>query len=149
MKSQQGGLTTIFGVAILAACTLIGQALGDGLGAALGVKANVGGVGIAMLALIALRVWLQARGHWTVGIHQGVFLWGSLYIPSVVAMVAQQDVVSAISGGPMVLLGGVGVVGLCFAMVAAIGRIAGPGETMDEIEAREALAAAIAQADPA
>ena len=39
---------TISGVALLAICTLLGGYLGDLLGAMLGVKANVGGVGIAM-----------------------------------------------------------------------------------------------------
>ena len=40
---------TIYGVALLAACTVLGVFLGEALGAALHVKANVGGVGIAML----------------------------------------------------------------------------------------------------
>ena len=64
-------------------------------------------------------------------------LWGSLYIPIVVAMAAQQDVVAAARGGPMVLVGGVGVVVLCFAMVAGLIRLLGRDEAMDEIEARE------------
>ena len=130
---------TISGVALLALCTLLGQALGELLGAQLGVKANVGGVGMAMILLIAARVWLTDRKLWTAGVNQGVMLWASLYIPILIAMAAQQDVVAAVSGGPMVLIGGIGVVGLCFAMVALIGRVAGRGETMDEIEAREQL----------
>lgn len=44
----------IYGVALLAFCYLTGVFLGDILGAALGVKANVGGVGFAMLFLIIL-----------------------------------------------------------------------------------------------
>lgn len=128
---------TISGVALLALCTLIGQALGELLGSVLGVKANVGGVGIAMILLIGSRVVLTDRGLWTQGVSQGVMLWASLYIPIVIAMAAQQDVAAAVSGGPMVLVGGIGVVCLCFIMVALIGRVAGRGETMDEIEARE------------
>jgi hypothetical protein len=38
---------------LLAICHLVGLYLGDLLGAAIGVKANVGGVGIAMLLLIS------------------------------------------------------------------------------------------------
>lgn len=128
---------TISGVALLALCTLLGQALGELLGLVLGVKANVGGVGIAMLLLIAARIWLNDRKLWTQGVNQGVMLWASLYIPIVIAMAAQQAVAAAVSGGPMVLIGGIAVVCLCFAMVALIGRLAGRGETMDEIEARE------------
>ena len=37
----------IYGTALLAACHLIGLFLGDLLGALIGVKSNVGGVGIA------------------------------------------------------------------------------------------------------
>lgn len=140
---------TISGVALLALCTLLGQSLGDLLGYGLGVKANVGGVGIAMLLLIASRVWLKNRGLWTAGVNQGVMLWASLYIPIIIAMAAQQDVAAAISGGPMVMFAGIGVVCMCFAMVALIGRIAGRGDTMDEIEARERLESATKQADAA
>ncbi len=43
----------IYGTALLAFCHLAGLFLGDLLGAAIGVKTNVGGVGIAMLLLIA------------------------------------------------------------------------------------------------
>ncbi|MDO6414448.1 malonate transporter subunit MadL [Sphingomonas sp. BIUV-7] len=134
---------TISGVALLALCSLLGQILGEMLGYVLGVKANVGGVGIAMLLLIIARLWLARRGLLSDGVNRGVFLWGSLYIPIVVAMAAQQDVVAAIQGGPLVLAGGAGVVVLCFAMVAVLGRLAGRGETIDEIEARERAAAGI------
>ena len=43
-------------VALLALCMLIGVFAGDALGALLHVKANVGGVGIAMMLLIAARL---------------------------------------------------------------------------------------------
>ena len=138
---------TISGVALLALCTLLGQIVGELLGSLLGVQANVGGVGFAMLLLIGMRLWLQQRGFLSEGVNRGVSLWGSLYIPIVVAMAAQQDVVAAVTGGPMVVLGAILVVGLCFASVALIGRLVGAGETMDEIEAREEadLAARIAE----
>ena len=139
---------TISGVALLALCTLLGQMLGELLGYALGVKANVGGVGIAMLLLIVVRLWLGQRGLFSDGVNRGVSLWGSLYIPIVVAMAAQQDVVAAAVGGPMVLAGGAGVVALCFAMVALLGRWAGNDETMDEIEAREAAAVVAGRTTP-
>ncbi|HVJ53892.1 MAG TPA: malonate transporter subunit MadL [Aliidongia sp.] len=139
---------TISGVALLAICTLLGSYLGDLLGIVLGVKANVGGVGVAMMLLIAARLWLVKQGRLSQGLKLGVEFWGALYIPIVVAMAAQQDVVSALSGGPVVLLAGFGAVILCFAVVALIGRLSGPVETMDEIEARERETAA-AQSDPA
>ena len=122
---------TISGVALRAICTLLGVLLGDLLGVALGVKANVGGVGIAMIFLIAARLWLMRRGLLSHGLK------GSFYIPIVVAMAAQQNVVAAVKGGPIVIIAGIGAVAVCFAMVALIGRLSGPVETIDEIEARE------------
>ena len=133
----------IAGVALLAICTLIGQLLGEGLGVLLGVKANVGGVGIAMILLITARMWLKSRGRYVEGVSRWIGFWGALYIPIVVAMAAQQDVVAAVEGGPIVLIAGVGALLLCFSAVAIISRLSGTPETMDEIEARETREAEI------
>ena len=129
---------TISGVALLAICTLLGGYLGDLLGAFLGVKANVGGVGIAMLLLIAARLWLVRHDRFSRELRLGVEFWGAIYIPIVVAMAAQQNVVAAVEGGPIVLLAGVGALLICFAAVALLSRLGGPVDTMDEIEAQEA-----------
>src|SRR5215213_4427980 len=99
---------TVFGVALLAICTLVGVFIGDLLGVALGVKANVGGVGLAMMMLIAARVWLVRRDGLSHGVKLGVEFWATMYIPIVVAMAAQQNVVAAARGGPIVLIAGLG-----------------------------------------
>jgi len=111
--------------------------LGDWLGIALGVKANVGGVGIAMIMLIGARLWLVRHGSLSPGVKLGVGFWGALYIPIVIAMAAQQNVVSALKSGPVVLVAAIGTLIVCFAAVALISRMGSPVETMDEIEARE------------
>lgn len=128
---------TISGVALLALCTLVGDYLGDLLGVALGVKANVGGVGIAMILLIAVRLLMIRRGPLNSGLKLGIEFWGALYIPIVVAMAAQQNVVAAVRSGPMVVIAAVGSLVLCFFAVAALSRLGGPVETMDQIEARD------------
>jgi malonate transporter MadL subunit len=125
---------TIFGVALLAICTLIGVFVGDVLGILLGVKANVGGVGLAMMLLMAARVWLLRRGILSHGIKLGVEFWATMYIPIVVAMAAQQNVVAAVRGGPMVIITAVLVVGLCFATVGLIGRIGRDRQHEIEVE---------------
>ena len=127
----------IAGVALLAICTLIGQLLGEGLGVLLGVKANVGGVGIAMILLIAARVWLMRHGRLSKNVKFGVEFWGGMYIPIVVAMAAQQNVVAAVSGGPIVIIAAVGSVLLCFAATALLGRIGGR-PPRDDAEGEEA-----------
>lgn len=120
----------IYGVALLALCTVAGAVLGDLLGLAIGVKANVGGVGIAMVLLVTIRWWLAKTGRLSSGFRFGIEFWSLMYIPIVVAMAAQQNVVAAVEGGPVVLVAGVLAVGLSFACVPLLAgrkRPEGPG----------------------
>jgi hypothetical protein len=71
----------IYGTALLAVCHLLGIFLGDVLGQALGVKTNVGGVGIAMLLLIVARLYMQKRDILPKLTELGVEYWGAMYIP--------------------------------------------------------------------
>jgi malonate transporter MadL subunit len=112
----------IFGTALLAVCHLLGIFLGDLLGQALGVKTNVGGVGIAMLLLIFARLYMQKRNMLPKLTELGVEYWGAMYIPVVVAMAAQQDMVSALRGGPVALLSAIAAAGVCACVIAAINR---------------------------
>ena len=112
----------IIGTALLAVCHLLGIFLGDLLGQALGVKTNVGGVGIAMLLLIFARLYMQKRNMLPKLTELGVEYWGAMYIPVVVAMAAQQDMVSALRGGPVALLSAIAAAGVCACVIAAINR---------------------------
>jgi malonate transporter MadL subunit len=113
----------MYGVALLAFCTLAGQFVGDLLGVALGVKANVGGVGFAMLLLLFLTDYLKKKGQFVAASAQGIGFWTAMYIPVVVAMASQQNVAAAVKGGPAALLAGVLSVLLCFMLIPAIDRI--------------------------
>ncbi|WP_432212586.1 malonate transporter subunit MadL [Pseudomonas aeruginosa] len=97
----------IYGVALLSLCTLAGLFIGEILGVLLGVPANVGGVGIAMLLLIFVGSYLGKRGLLSAKTEQGVEFWSAVYIPIVVAMAAQQNVLGALSGGPAAILAGI------------------------------------------
>src|SRR4029453_8532371 len=112
----------IYGTALLAVCHLLGIFLGDVVGHALGVKTNVGGVGIAMLLLIAARLYMQRRDILPKLTELGVEYWGALYIPVVVAMAAQQDMVAALRGGPVAVLSAVVAVAVCAVVISAINR---------------------------
>jgi malonate transporter MadL subunit len=116
---------TIFGVALLAVCTLLGALFGDLLGMALHVKSNVGGVGIAMILLILARAWLQRRGALSHPLKLGVEFWAALYIPIVVAMASIQNVAGAIKGGPVVVTAAFGSVLLCWMAMTVINRLGG------------------------
>ena len=57
-----------------------------------------------------------------------------MYIPIVVAMAAQQNVVAAVRGGPIVVIAALGSVALCFAAVALIGRLGRDRKHETEVE---------------
>lgn len=112
----------IYGTALLAVCHLLGIFIGDLLGQALGVKTNVGGVGIAMLLLIFARLYMQKSDRLPKLTELGVEYWGAMYIPVVIAMAAQQDMVAALRGGPVALLSAIAAVGACAVVIAIINR---------------------------
>jgi malonate transporter MadL subunit len=115
-------LMPLYGTALLAVCHLLGILLGELLGNAIGVHANVGGVGIAMLLLIAARLYGHHRGLLEAKTEEGVNYWAALYIPVVIAMAMQQNVVKALSGGSMALSAAALTVAGGIACVALINR---------------------------
>ena len=62
----------IYGVALLAACMLAGNVIGELIGLAIGVDSNVGGVGIAMLLLVFVVYRLQKTGRLDTPSRRGV-----------------------------------------------------------------------------
>jgi malonate transporter MadL subunit len=123
----------IYGVALLSGCMIAGAFLGDLLGELIGVQANVGGVGIAMLLLVLVSDHLQRAGRLKPVSRQGILFWSSIYIPVVVAMAASQNVLAAVEGGPAALLAGILAVAVGFALVPTISRI-GRSEKLDPAE---------------
>lgn len=113
----------IFGTALLAACYLAGLLIGDAFGALIGVKANVGGVGIAMMLLITAQTVLRDRGLLNAVSEKGITFWAMMYIPVVVAMAATQNVLVAAKAGPVALIAAAGSVILCACVISFINRI--------------------------
>lgn len=113
----------VYGVALLSACLLLGMLAGEALGLALGVRANVGGVGIAMLLLVFAGNSRRFRSLTEGASAAGVRFWSAMYIPIVVAMAARQDVAAAVDGGLQALLAGAAAVALSFALVPVLSRI--------------------------
>ncbi len=125
----------VYGVALLAFCMLVGMFTGDQLGVLLGVKANVGGVGIAMLLLIVLSNLSDKRFHLKPVSEDGIKFWSAMYIPIVVAMAAKQNVLAAVSGGWMALIAGVLAVLVSFALIPVFTRLSGgPSEPLPPLE---------------
>ena len=113
----------IYGVAFLSFCMLAGMWVGDVLGVLLGVDANVGGVGVAMILLVLLSN--LSRQELTIGpiTEKGIGFWSAMYIPIVVAMAARQNVVGALSGGAMAIVAGIAAVAVSFALIPVLARL--------------------------
>lgn len=118
----------IYGVALLSVCLLTGLYLGSLLGSAIGVQANVGGVGIAMLMLIILSNISSKKFNLAPMSESGIAFWSAMYIPIVVAMASKQNVVAAVSSGWLAVVAGLAAVFLSFAMVPVLSRLGGKGK---------------------
>ena len=113
----------IYGVAILAFCYVIGQLVGEFLGKIIGVDANVGGVGFAMLLLIVLSDWLNKKGYLDRNTENGIMFWNQMYIPIVVAMSATQNVRVAVSSGFIAVLAGLVPIVICAITIPFLARL--------------------------
>ena len=118
----------IYGVALLSFCMLVGVFVGDILGEVMGVQANVGGVGIAMLLLLVLSNLGSSKRALSPITEKGIGFWSAMYIPIVVAMAARQNVFSALSGGWMAIIAGVAAVTASFAMIPLLAHLGRGGQ---------------------
>jgi len=69
----------VYGVALLAFCTLFGIYLGDVLGIFIGVEANVGGVGIAMLLLLLLSNLSHTKFNLSTDTQARILFWSAMF----------------------------------------------------------------------
>lgn len=122
----------IYGVSLLAGCYLVGNFIGDVLGSLVGVKANIGGVGFAMLLLILISTWAINKGYMKAPEEQGIKFWSAMYIPIVVAMSSIQNVAAALSGGLVAILGGLVAVAVGFLCIPLFAKKSAPMEREDE-----------------
>ncbi|MFK7863181.1 MAG: malonate transporter subunit MadL [Pseudohongiellaceae bacterium] len=121
----------VYGVALLSLCLIIGMLVGESLGVALGVEANVGGVGIAMLLLVFASNSARFKSLTEGAAGSGIQFWSAMYIPIVVAMAARQNVAAAADGGLLALVAGVAAVVVSFALVPVLSKIGSGSNTSD------------------
>lgn len=126
----------IFGVALLAACFLIGSFAGNLLGLVTGVNSDVGGVGFAMLLLLVLTNSKTVNRLMPKGYEKGIDFWKEMFIPVIIAMSASQNVVSALSGGWLALATGLGVVVAAFAMMVLLNKLSSKKDDNKETEVK-------------
>lgn len=119
----------VYGVALLSGCLILGMLLGESIGVALNVDANVGGVGIAMIFLVLASNSEKFKSLTDGAAGSGIKFWSAMYIPIVVAMAARQDVAGATEGGLLALVAGVAAVTVSFALVPVLSRIGNNSST--------------------
>lgn len=130
----------IYGVALLASCLVLGLYVGELLGQLLGVQANVGGVGIAMLLLVLASGSQRLQSLVSGPSGDGIKFWSAMYIPIVVAMAASQNVVAALNGGILAVLVGVLAVLVSFALVPVLSRFGPRSEPLPPLDQADASA---------
>ena len=84
----------IYGLALMGGCMIVGTGLSYLIGHLVGINANVGGVGIAMLLLVVIARHLMDRNQLSKLAQNSIQFWSMMYIPIVVAMCARQNVVT-------------------------------------------------------
>ena len=119
----------VYGVALLSGCLILGMLIGESIGVALNVDANVGGVGIAMIFLVLASNSEKFKSLADGAAGTGIKFWSAMNIPIVVAMAARQDVAGATEGGILALVAGVAAVTVSFALVPVLSRIGNNSST--------------------
>ena len=113
----------IYGLGLLAFSYLAGQLFGDFLGEIIGVQANVGGVGFAMLLLVVLHTYFQKKQWVKANFDDGIGFWSNMYIPVIVAMSASQNALLAFNKGILPIIAGTLIVVIGFLLVPIISKI--------------------------
>lgn len=113
----------IYGLMLMGLCMFAGLMVDDLLGALLGISANIGGIGFAMLFLVVSSQKLIEKGLLSKPAEQGVGFWSAMYIPIVVAMSANQNVIAALKGGPVAVIAGLGAVFIGFLLIKPLSKI--------------------------
>ena len=124
----------IYGVLLLSLCYFAGLFVGEVMGRLVGLNANVGGVGFAMLFLLLLCSYSETvkaalkNGRFS----DGLTFWQNMYIPVVVAMSASQDVVKAVRSGWLAILCGITLTVLSLCLIPFVSRISSSKEKQGE-----------------
>ena len=127
----------IYGVALLAACALIGSFIGNLLGVWTGLNSDVGGVGFAMVLLLLATNSKFINKIMPKDYVKGINFWKELFIYVIIAMSASQNVISALDGGALALTLGVGIVVIMLLLIPLFNAFAGKSEEKNETEVEE------------
>lgn len=107
----------IYSFVTLALCMLLGKYIGSCFGTLVGINADVGGVGFAILLLLFVTNCKQFTFTQKPDFVQGMHFWKKMYIPVVVAMAASQNVYRMLTSGMVAIVGGAAAVAFPFLLL--------------------------------
>lgn len=124
----------IYGVLLLSLCYFAGLFIGEVTGSLVGLNANVGGVGFAMLFLLLLCSYSETvkTSLKNERFSDGLRFWQNMYIPVVIAMSASQDVVKAVRSGWLAILCGITITVLSLCLIPFVSRISSSKNKAEE-----------------
>ena len=128
----------IYGVALLAGCMFVGSFFGNILGLLTGLNSDICGVGFSMLLLLLATNSKKINKILPEGYTKGIDFWKEMFIPVIIAMSASQNVVSAIDGGILALVAGIGTVVVMLMLIPVFNKFTSKTvkpEDKEEIEA--------------
>ena len=121
----------IYGVSLMSGCLIAGVIIGKLIGHMVGIDADVGGVGIAMLLLVVISRWFIDRERMSAMAQDGIKFWSAMYIPIVVAMAASQNVLAAFNAGTLAFIAGFLPVVAGFLLIRPLSALSGSSEPED------------------
>lgn len=113
----------IYSLTTLAVCMLLGKYIGTLLGTLVGINADVGGVGFAIILLLFVtnsKLFPFTKQQEFV---QGMNFWKKMYIPVVVAMAASQNVYRILTSGIVAIVAGGAAVAVPFLFLFLIHKL--------------------------
>lgn len=113
----------IYSLVTIALCMLLGKFIGTLLGNAVGIGADVGGVGFAILLMLLVTNSKKLNFTKRQDFIQGMNFWRKMYIPVVVAMAASQNVFRMLTSGMVAIVAGAAAVAFPFFLLYVIHKL--------------------------
>ena len=107
----------IYSLVTLALSMLLGKYIGTCFGTLVGINADVGGVGFAILILLFVGNSKLFPFTKRKDFFEGMIFWKKMYIPVVVAMAASQNVFRMLTSGMVAIIGGAAAVAFPFLLL--------------------------------
>lgn len=107
----------IYSLVTLSLCMIVGKYIGLLLGTLVGINADVGGVGFAIILLVLITNSPRLAFTQKKEFKDGVNFWKQMYMPVVVALAATQNVYRMLTSGMVAIVAGSAAVAVPFLIV--------------------------------